>query len=583
MYGMREPTESSFSGPGLRSWSKFDNDDNRFGNEKTKKLEQEMERQLFETGVSQGINFDMYDKIPVELSGSNPPKAISSFREAKLHKQLEYNVEQCKFAKPTPVQKYAIPSILTGRDMMACAQTGSGKTAAFILPIAHQMLERRSSSDSGNNRRQSSFRSRVYPRAIILAPTRELAIQTEEQTRKFLWKTGMTSVVVYGGVQTGKQLRDLRNGCEIIVATPGRLHDFIMRGVVCLDAVEFCVLDEGDRMLDMGFMPQVNELIQKMPKKGERQMLMFSATFPPEIQKLAQEFLQDYLFLAVGRVGSTNSFIRQTLVRVNARNKFEELVKLLQDCKGLCLVFVGTKRDAGFVENQLVREGLDAISIHGDRSQEEREHALAVFRNGKCPILVATDVAARGLDIPSVMWVINYDLPNNIEDYVHRIGRTGRCGNSGNAISFVTDSNANILKDLIHLLQENKQEIPGWCEEMAQGRGGGYYRGRSFPFGRRPGHGEKDFRRSQPNYSNNFVSQRFNEGYRDRDAKDDEDDKGKHRHWNHDPEGDTQNDNGYSRSSGNNRRDHTESFGGGKDSSERDQHQNYKTFKKIRD
>ncbi|ETO23400.1 DEAD/DEAH box helicase, partial [Reticulomyxa filosa] len=325
-----------------------------------------------------------------------------------------------------------------------------------------------SSSSWTNNGNRYLYRQKVCPRTVILSPSRELAMQTNEQAQKFVWKTGLRSAVLYGGGDLLQQLNEMRqDGCAIVVATPGRLYDLIRSGEVSMEAVEFCVLDEGDRMLDMGFLPQVQGIVREMPRKGSRQTVMLSATFPPNVQKLAQEFLHQHLFLAIGRVGSTHVFIRQKMVRVEDRDKLKHLIDLLTTCKGLCLIFVETRKNANNIENQLVREGFDAISLHGDRSQSEREHALSVFRSGKCPILVATDVAARGLDIPNVLWVFNYDLPKHIDAYVHRIGRTGRCGHTGNAISFVNDKDIPLLSRLLCLLKESKQEVPQWLIDMA--------------------------------------------------------------------------------------------------------------------
>ncbi|ETO22562.1 hypothetical protein RFI_14635 [Reticulomyxa filosa] len=485
----------------------------QFMDRRSRMTEEEMESQLFDNAneMTQGINFDVYDKIPVELSGNNPPEGLVSFDDSKLHEQLLYNVARCKYSKPTPVQKYAVPCIMTGKDLMACAQTGSGKTAAFLLPIIHRMMT--SSPPNKRNDRPFYHRGKATPRAVILSPTRELAIQIEEQARKFLWKTGMRSVVVYGGADAGSQLKNLSRGCELIVATPGRLLDFMETGKVSVEAVQFCVLDEGDRMLDMGFMPQIQDIIREMPRKGSRQTLMFSATFPREIQELAQEFLEDYLFLAVGRVGSTNTFIRQKMVFVEDRDKLKQLMGTLPSCEGLTLIFVETRRDANTVEDELIREGFNAISIHGDRTQKEREHALSMFRSGKCPVLVATDVAARGLDIPNVLWVINYDLPNNIEAYVHRIGRTGRCGHDGTAIAFVNDKNKPVLQDLIHLLRETKQDVPQWFSEMVYQNRKASADKRQQRRSYRPEYSTRDYRRSQQtNRGSTFTSRRYEEG-----------------------------------------------------------------------
>jgi len=274
--------------------------------------------------------------------------------------------------------------------------------------------------------------------------------------------------VVYGGADIGKQLRDLQRGCDILVATPGRLEDLIERAAVCLEDVQFLILDEADRMLDMGFEPQIRAIVEErgMPSTLDRQTLMFSATFPKEIQKLAQDFLHDYIFLCVGRLGSTTDYITQKVVNVDERDKHIVLLDLLQSVEGLTLVFVETKKSCDILEEWLLEEGFKAVAIHGDRSQRDREAALQSFKMKVTPILVATDVAARGLDIPNVRHVINFDLPNDINDYIHRIGRTGRAGHSGIATAFVNEKNKNILRELMDLLIENKQENPKWLESM---------------------------------------------------------------------------------------------------------------------
>eukprot|EP01083_Nonionella_stella_P035857 97787_1 len=442
----------------------------------------ELEKELFGDGntIQQRINFKNYDNIPVEVSGREVPTAIANFDESNLCSVLMNNIALCKYTTPTPIQKYSIPCVCQNRDLMACAQTGSGKTAAFLLPIIHNLYTtsntmRQFKSSGGYNNRE------VYPSAVVLSPTRELAIQIHVQARKFLYRTGQRTCVVYGGADWRKQARDLRYGVDIIVATPGRLMDFMEKGFVKMSAVRYNVLDEADRMLDMGFMPQIKQIINEMPPKGKgagmggitRQTLVFSTMFPLEIQKLAQDFLDDYIFVAVGRVGSTNTFIDQKLKYVDEYDKTTKLIETVNQMKKtddnqipLTLIFVEKKKDAARVEKELIRSGYDAMSIHGDRSQREREHALKLFRMGKVPLLVATDVASRGLDIPNVMFVINYDLPNNIDAYVHRIGRTGRCGNNGNAISFVNETNKPVIKTLMSLLKESKSEIPQWFADL---------------------------------------------------------------------------------------------------------------------
>jgi len=277
-------------------------------------------------------------------------------------------------------------------------------------------------------------------------------------------------VIAYGGADIGSQLRAMEKGCDVLIATPGRLTDMIERGRVSLSEIRFLILDEADRMLDMGFEPQIRQIVEceDMPIQGNRQTLLFSATFPDEIQRLAQDFLLDYIFLKVGRIGSTTEFITQRVIQVDDRDKKEVLVDLLEQIQGLTLIFVETKRNCDYIEDFLYDQGYPCVGIHGDRNQREREQALSSFRTERTPILVATDVAARGLDIDNVLHVINYDLPHDIDDYVHRIGRTGRAGNAGFATAMVNEKNNNILRDLVDLLSESNQEVPNWIESMAR-------------------------------------------------------------------------------------------------------------------
>ncbi|XP_053304033.1 probable ATP-dependent RNA helicase DDX4 [Spea bombifrons] len=349
---------------------------------------------------------------------------------------------------------------------MACAQTGSGKTAAFLLPIlAHMMNEGITASH---------FKELQEPEAIIVAPTRELINQIYLDARKFAYGTCVRPVVVYGGTQTGHSLRQIFQGCNILCATPGRLIDIINREKIGLSKVKYLVLDEADRMLDMGFAPDINKLIGSpgMPSKEERQTLMFSATFPKAIQSLAAELLKpDYLFVVVGQVGGACSDVEQTILEVGEFEKKNKLVDILQNIgNDRTMVFVKTKKKADYIATFLCQENIQTTSIHGDREQREREAALFDFRRGKCPVLVATSVAARGLDIENVQHVINLDLPMEIDEYVHRIGRTGRCGNIGKAISFFdpkSSEDTNIARSLVKVLADAHQEVPAFLEEIA--------------------------------------------------------------------------------------------------------------------
>jgi probable ATP-dependent RNA helicase DDX4 len=351
------------------------------------------------------------------------------------------------------------------RDLMSCAQTGSGKTAAFLLPVINKMLEMQSEFTSQLSEVQA-------PLALVIAPTRELANQIYMEARKFALNTSLRPVVVYGGVSVAHQLRQVQSGCHLLVGTPGRLKDFIGKRKISLEKLKYLILDEADRMLDMGFMPDVKTLIyeHQAPDKVDRHTLMFSATFPEEIQKLAAEFLNEYVFLTIGKVGSTHSDIEQAVMEVDDASKRDKLVEILGNEGGnRNLVFVQTKRLADFLASYLCQNGFPTTSIHGDRFQQQREEALREFRAGQQTVLIATAVAARGLDIANVKQVINYDLPDEIEEYIHRIGRTGRIGNKGKAISFFSRGrDEQLARALVKTLSDSEQVVPDWLEEVAE-------------------------------------------------------------------------------------------------------------------
>ncbi|XP_059199386.1 DEAD-box helicase 3 X-linked a isoform X1 [Centropristis striata] len=490
-----------------------------------------LEHELF-SASNTGINFEKYDDIPVEATGSNCPPHIESFHDVDMGEIIMGNIALSRYTRPTPVQKHAIPIIKTKRDLMACAQTGSGKTAAFLLPVLSQIYsegpgDALQAAKGGGQDNGRYGRRKQYPMSLVLAPTRELALQIYDESRKFAYRSRVRPCVVYGGADIGQQIRELERGCHLLVATPGRLVDMMERGKIGLDYCNFLVLDEADRMLDMGFEPQIRRIVEQdtMPPKGIRQTMMFSATFPKEIQILARDFLEDYIFLAVGRVGSTSENITQKVVWVEETDKRSFLLDLLNATvipsevqenvteapekpgkDSLTLVFVETKKGADALEDFLYHEGYACTSIHGDRSQRDREEALHQFRSGRCPILVATAVAARGLDISNVKHVINFDLPSDIEEYVHRIGRTGRVGNLGLATSFFNDKNSNITKDLLDILVEAKQEVPSWLESLAyEHQHKSSTRGRSKRFA--GGFGARDYRQTSGG-PGNFSSNR---------------------------------------------------------------------------
>ncbi|XP_011604761.1 DEAD-box helicase 3 X-linked a isoform X1 [Takifugu rubripes] len=500
-----------FSGGGNSRWADEAKEDDW---SKPTASNERLEQELF-SASNTGINFEKYDDIPVEATGANSPSHIDCFQDVDMGEIIMGNIELSRYTRPTPVQKYAIPIIKGKRDLMACAQTGSGKTAAFLLPVLSQIytegpgdaLQAIKNSGQENGR---YGRRKQFPIALVLAPTRELALQIYDEARKFAYRSRVRPCVVYGGADIGQQIRELERGCHLLVATPGRLVDMMERGKIGLDYCNYLVLDEADRMLDMGFEPQIRRIVEQdtMPPKGIRQTMMFSATFPKEIQILARDFLEDYIFLAVGRVGSTSENITQKVVWVEEVDKRSFLLDLLNATgkDSLTLVFVETKKGADSLEDFLYREGYACTSIHGDRSQRDREEALHQFRSGRCPILVATAVAARGLDISNVKHVINFDLPSDIEEYVHRIGRTGRVGNLGLATSFFNDKNSNITKDLLDLLVEAKQGIPTWLESLAyEHQHKSNTRGRSKRFS--GGFGARDYRQS-PGGAGSFSNNR---------------------------------------------------------------------------
>lgn len=445
-----------------------------------------------------GINFEKYDDIPVNLSGDDCPKAIDNFVDSDLHPLIKDNVALGGYTNPTPVQKNSIAIVTAGRDLMACAQTGSGKTAAFLMPILSQIYK--------NNipPRRTGYTRILSPVALIMAPTRELAMQIFEEARKFTYRSWVRPGLAYGGQPMAQQLREMAQGVDLLVATPGRLSDMITRGKLSLSQVRFMVLDEADRMLDMGFEPQIRQIVEgaDMPPKEERQTLMFSATFPRDIQVLAADFLRSYIFLSVGRVGSTSENIIQQVLWVDDYDKRSRLLDIIRsETSGLTLIFVETKRGADSLDDFLYAQRFRCTSIHGDRTQSQREDALRSFRAGETNIMVATAVAARGLDIPNVTHVINFDLPTDIDDYVHRIGRTGRAGNVGKATTFFNDNNRNVARSLADLLKEANQEVPEFLK-----RGTGFGGGSANP---RPGRG---FGGHQANRDSRYSSSAFSRG-----------------------------------------------------------------------
>jgi len=372
-----------------------------------------------------------------------------SFSELGLRPEILRAVAEAGYTTPTPIQQQAIPVVLAGKDVMGGAQTGTGKTAGFGLPILHRLAPHANTSPSP---------ARHPVRALILTPTRELAIQVEESIREYGKYTNLRSTVVYGGVDIKQQLPIVRGGVEILVATPGRLLDHIEHKSVYLGQVEIFVLDEADRMLDMGFIPDIKRIMALLPVTAKRQNLLFSATFSGEIKKLADQLLNAPQLIEVAKRNTAADTVSQGAYKVPAEAK-RALLEHLVRSRGLnqVLCFMRTKHGASRLARQLEKDGLITDAIHGDKSQQTRMEALDAFKEGKLQVLVATDVAARGLDIDDLPLVVNFELPYVPEDYIHRIGRTGRAGASGEAISLVAPEEEKYLADIERLLKKSIQ------------------------------------------------------------------------------------------------------------------------------
>jgi ATP-dependent RNA helicase RhlE len=373
-----------------------------------------------------------------------------SFASLGLSDALVRAVTEVGYTKPTPIQLQAIPAVLAGRDLLANAQTGTGKTAGFVLPILHRLAETPASG-------------RRTIRVLILTPTRELAAQVEESVRVYGKHVSPKSTVIFGGVNINPQFDALKRGVDIVVATPGRLLDHHGQRTIDLSKVEVLVLDEADRMLDMGFMPDIKRILAVLPKR--RQNLLFSATFSDEIRQLATGLLHDPLAIQVTPRNSTVEAVAQKVLPVDAKRKSELLAHLIKSNSWYqVLVFTRTKHGANRLAAQLEKNGISALPIHGNKSQNARTRALAAFKSGELQTLVATDIAARGLDIEQLPHVVNFDLPNVPEDYVHRIGRTGRAGATGEAISLVSREEQPLLRDIERVIRRQlpREVVPGF-------------------------------------------------------------------------------------------------------------------------
>src|SRR3954464_2368218 len=404
----------------------------------------------------------MIDETTAVADAAAPPAPPPArFDTLPLDAKLIRAVADQGYAFMTPIQAKAIPLVLQGRDVMGAAQTGTGKTAAFSIPLLQKMMRHETASVSP---------ARHPVRALVLLPTRELADQVAQQVKLYAKYTNLRSAVVFGGIDMKPQTLELKRGVEVLVATPGRLLDHIEAKNCVLNQVEYVVLDEADRMLDIGFLPDLQRILSFLPK--QRTTLLFSATFSPEIKRLANSYLQDPITVEVARPNQEASTVEQHFYSVSDDDKRRALKQIVRQ-RGLsqAFVFVNSKLGCARLARSLEREGMKTTALHGDKSQDERLKALAAFKAGEVDLLVATDVAARGLDIKDVPAVFNFDVPFNAEDYVHRIGRAGRAGASGLAVTFVSGNDTRLVADIEKLLKRKIElEALEWDEDRPRSR-----------------------------------------------------------------------------------------------------------------
>ncbi|KAL1211288.1 DEAD-box ATP-dependent RNA helicase 14 [Cardamine amara subsp. amara] len=397
----------------------------------------------------------------ITVSGGQVPPPLMSFEATGFPPELLREVLSAGFSAPTPIQAQSWPIAMQGRDIVAIAKTGSGKTLGYLIPGFLHLQRIRNDS-------------RMGPTILVLSPTRELATQIQEEAVKFGRSSRISCTCLYGGAPKGPQLRDLERGADIVVATPGRLNDILEMRRISLRQVSYLVLDEADRMLDMGFEPQIRKIVKEIPTK--RQTLMYTATWPKGVRKIAADLLVNPAQVNIGNVDElvANKSITQHIEVVAPMEKQRRLEQILrsQEPGSKVIIFCSTKRMCDQLTRNLTRQ-FGAAAIHGDKSQPERDSVLNQFRSGRTPILVATDVAARGLDVKDIRAVVNYDFPNGVEDYVHRIGRTGRAGATGEAFTFFGDQDSKHASDLIKILEGANQRVPPQIREMATRGGGG--------------------------------------------------------------------------------------------------------------
>ena len=434
---------------------------------------------LFSFNIRKNVSLDWYHSSPSDRpSLEHSLNSITSFADLRLAEPLLRAITDAGYTQPTPIQAQAIPQVINGGDVLAAAQTGTGKTAGFTLPILHRLLNS-----------PAAQRKPGRPRVLVLTPTRELAAQVEESVRIYGQHTSVRSMVMFGGVNINPQIASLRKPLDILVATPGRLLDHAGQKTVDLSGVEILVLDEADRMLDMGFIRDIRKVLALLPK--QRQNLLFSATFSDEIRGLATGLLNNPIEISVARRNTASELVEQGVVLTEQSHK-RELVSHIIRGQGWhqVLVFTRTKHGANRLAEKLVKDGLTAAAIHGNKSQSARTRALSGFKDGKIAVLVATDIAARGLDIDQLPQVVNFELPNVPEDYVHRIGRTGRAGSPGSALSLVDKSEIKLLSAIEKLIKRpiDRIQVEGWDPaSVVRAPAGEDERRESAPRGRRGG------------------------------------------------------------------------------------------------
>lgn len=500
---------NKFGNGGGGNGGRFGNSGGGFGSKKDFTGGQNMRRPNWDSLSLQPFNKDFYNphqsvlnrspydvedyrnKHEVTVSGVDVPNSIEHFEEANFPDYVCQAIKTMGYKEPTPIQAQGWPIAMSGKNLVGVAQTGSGKTLAYILPAIVHI----------NN--QPPIRRGDGPIALVLAPTRELAQQIQQVASEFGHSSYVRNTCVFGGAPKREQARDLERGVEIVIATPGRLIDFLEKGTTNLQRCTYLVLDEADRMLDMGFEPQIRKIIDQI--RPDRQTLMWSATWPKEVKKLAEDYLGDYVQINIGSLQlSANHNILQIVDICQEHEKENKLNVLLQeigqnqDPGAKTIIFVETKRKAESITRNIRRYGWPAVCMHGDKTQQERDEVLYQFKEGRSSILVATDVAARGLDVDGIKYVINFDYPNSSEDYIHRIGRTGRSKAKGTSYAFFTPSNSRQAKDLVSVLQEANQLISPQLQSMADrcgGGGGGWNRNR---YG--GGRGGGSFKRGSSNF-----------------------------------------------------------------------------------